>query len=235
VLALVLAWVLRRSLLKGDEAPFVMELPPYRLPTPRGLVLELSERCWLYLRKAGTIILALSILMWAATTYPKPESYQIDADIAAGRVQVVDGAEVKSRRAAEEMHHSFAGRLGRAMAPVIAPLGFDWKIGAGLVGALAAKEVFVAQMGIVYSLGDANEESRELREVLGTDYPPLVGLSLMLFLLISAPCIATVALTRRESGSWKWAGLQFGGLTLVAYAIALCVFQLGTLLGLAGG
>ncbi len=266
-LALLLALLLRRSLLKGDDAPFVMELPPYRLPTLRGLVTKMAERGWLYVQKAGTVILALSILMWAATAFPKLDQHQVDAEAAAGRVQilqiaaaadadpdrqagleaealaaartkapagteVISEAQAASRRAGEALRHSVAGRLGAAMEPVIAPLGFDWKIGVGLVGALAAKEVFVAQMGIVYSLGATDEESSDLRTQLGTDYPPLTGFSLMLFLLIAAPCMATVALTRRESGSWKWAALQFGGLTTVAYLVSLVVFQVGSFLGL---
>ncbi|MBW2524602.1 MAG: ferrous iron transport protein B [Deltaproteobacteria bacterium] len=251
VLALVLALLLRRSVFKGDDAPFVMELPPYRVPTLRGVGMKMLDRGWLYVRKAGTIILGLSILMWVLTAYPKTESFALDEAIAAGQVAVVEdeaperdtqaaqGVEVitaeqaEARRAGEALEKSAAGRIGRALEPVVAPLGFDWKIGTGLIGALAAKEVFVAQMGIVYSLGEADEESFELRSVLRRDYSPLVGLSLMLFLLISAPCIATIALTRRESGSWRWALLQFGGLSAIAYLVALVVFQVGRALGFA--
>ena len=268
VLALLLALLLRRTILKGEDAPFVMELPPYRVPTVRGLLTKMLERGSLYLRKAGTIILALSILMWAATSYPKRDHHAVDDKTKAGQllvvktelpeqataeqrtkltqqalaaarakaptgVEVITSRQAEGRRAAEDLRNSYAGRMGRAMVPIIAPLGYDWKIGVGLVGALAAKEVFVAQMGIVYSIGEATEESTELRQALGRDYSPLAGFSLMMFLLISAPCIATIALTRRESGSWKWAALQFGGLTLVAYLVALIVFQVGSLLGLA--
>ena len=264
ILALVLARFLRSSILKGDQTPFVMELPPYRLPTARAVVTKMAERSWIYLRKAGTVILAISIIMWVLTSYPKPQEATVDKAIAGGTVQLVkidvpsdatdalkekkfaaamelarksasssveliSVVEAEKRRSAEALHYSFAGRLGRAIEPAIRPLGFDWKIGTALLGSFAAKEVFVSQMGIIYSLGEADEDSQDLRTLLGKTYSPLVGFSLMLFLLIATPCMATVAITRRESGSWKWAMLQMGGLTFVAYLISLAFFQIGQL------
>jgi len=228
VLAFVLALLLRKSVLKGEEAPFVMELPPYRLPTLKAMGIKMGERGWLYLRKAGTVILGISILMWFATSYPQKDAYEVDAQLASGAVQLTT-EEAADARTAEDLRHSMAGRIGLAIEPVIRPLGFDWKMGTAMIGAFAAKEVFVAQMGIVYAMGETDEESASLRDTLARDYSPLVGLSLMLFLLISTPCMATVAVTRRESGSWKWALLQLGGLTAVAYLISLVVFQTGRL------
>ena len=229
VLAFLLALLLRKSVLKGEEAPFVMELPPYRLPTLKAVAVKMTERGWLYLRKAGTVILGISILMWTATAYPHKDEYEVDAQLASGAVELSDG-EVANARAAEDLRHSIAGRIGNLIEPVIKPLGFDWKMGTAMIGAFAAKEVFVAQMGIVYSMGETDEDSEGLRETLARDYSPLVGISLMLFLLISAPCMATIAVTRRESGSWKWAMFQLGGLTAVAYVISLVVYQTGRLL-----
>jgi len=228
--ALTLALVLRRTVLRGEDAPFVMELPPYRLPTLKAVLLKMWERSWLYLRKAGTVILGISILMWFITAYPKPESYQVDGDIAAGRVHGLSPEEIKARRASEDLRFSIAGRIGTALEPVVRPLGFDWKVATAMIGAFAAKEVFVAQMGIVYSLGEVNEGSESLRHALRRDYSPLVGLSMMLFLLIGMPCMATFAVTGRESGSMRWALLQFCGLTAIAYLVALVVFQVGRLL-----
>jgi len=259
VLALSLAMILRRTLLKGEEAPFVMELPPYRLPTIKGIVRKMIDRSRIYVRKAGTIILGISIVMWFITAYPKPESYAVDGAVANGTVEVVEfgaGAtdedktqalaealraapegvevltpvEIGQRRSAENLRHSIAGRLGTFIEPVIRPLGFDWKLGTAMVGAFAAKEVFVAQMGIVYSLGETDEASRSLQETLRSEYSPLVAISLMLFLLIATPCMATLVVTRREAGSWKWAWLQFGGLTVIAYVISLMVYQIGRLI-----
>ena len=228
LLAFVLALALRSSVLRGEEAPFVMELPPYRIPTLRAVATRMLERSWLYVRKAGTVILGISILMWFITAYPKKDSYDVDAAVAAGQM-TLSGAEIDDARAAEDLQFSVAGRVGKLIEPVIRPLGFDWKMGTAMIGAFAAKEVFVAQMGIVYAMGETDEESEGLRETLAADYSPLVGLSLMLFLLIAAPCMATVAVTRRESGSWKWALLQVGGLTAVAYVISLAVYQVGRL------
>ena len=133
------------------------------------------------------------------------------------------------RRAAETLEHSVAGHIGHGLEPIFRPLGFDWKILTAMVGAFAAKEVFVAQMGIVYSIADADKGSESLRRTLARDYTPLVGLSMILFLLIATPCMATVAVTRRESGKWRYALLQLGGLTGIAYALSLIVYQVGHL------
>ena len=226
LLALVLALLLRRSVLRGEDAPFVMELPPYRLPTLRAVIQKMTERAWLYLRKAGTVILGISILMWFVTAYPKKDVYDVDALVDAGEVTMTE-VEQANARAAEDLRHSLAGRIGTWMEPVIRPLGFDYRMGTAMIGAFAAKEVFVAQMGIVYSMGETDEDSEGLRETLARDYSPLTGLSLMLFLLVAAPCMATVAVTRRESGSWKWALLQLVGLTTVAYLVSLVTYQVG--------
>jgi len=209
VLALLLALLLRRTVLKGEDAPFVMELPPYRLPTARAVVVKMTERSWLYLRKAGTVILAISILMWLITSYPKAPG-----------------------GGAASLERSVAGRVGRAMEPALGPLGLDWKVGTALIGAFAAKEVFVAQLGIIYSVGetDTDRGAERLRQKLRRDYTPLSAMSLMLFLLIATPCMATLAVTRRESGSWRWALLQIGGLTLLGYGVALVFYQTGRLL-----
>ena len=229
MLALCLALLLRRTVLRGDDAPFVMELPPYRMPTARSVIVKMVERAWLYLRKAGTTILAISIVLWVATSYPKASRYQVDEDMHSGKVDNLPMAEIAIKRANEDLQASVAGRVGRFLEPAFAPIGFDWKIVTGMIGAFAAKEVFVSQMGIVYSIANPDEEvgADGLRAKLARDYSPVVGLSLMLFLLVATPCMATLAVTRRESGRWRWALLQFGGLTVVAYILALLVYQVG--------
>lgn len=229
VLAFLLALLLRRTVLKGDDAPFVMELPPYRLPTVRAVMNRMVERAWLYLQKAGTIILAVSILMWAITSYPKKDHFEVDAQMQAGQVNLTQ-EEIDHSRASEALTYSVAGRIGHVMEPIIRPMGFDWKIGIGLIGAFVAKEVFVAQMGVLYSLGSSVDESNvSLQEKLRNAYSSRVGFSLMLFLLIGTPCMATFAITRRESGGWKWAILQFGGLTAVAYILSSLFFNISGL------
>ena len=160
------------------------------------------------------MILGVSILLWALSSFPKMDAGTLDADPAVA--------------AQQQMNHSVAGRIGHAMEPAIGLMGFDWKIGTALIGAFAAKEVFVAQMSIVYSIGDVDETSDTLRDKLRRVYSPLVAFCIMLFALISSPCIATVAITKRESNSWRWAVIQFWGLTLLAFLLTVAVFQVGT-------
>jgi len=230
LLALGLARLLRGTVLRGEPTPFVMELPPYRVPPLRSVVLRMSERAGVYLRKAGTVILGISILLWAATTYPQPDAFAVDARLAAGdpAVAQLSAEQLDGMRAAEALESSLAGRVGRALEPAFQPLGFDWRLVTASIGAFAAKEVFVSQLSIVYALGGEGDAG-DLRSMLRADYTPLVAMSLVLFLLIGTPCMATVAVTRRESGRWSWALLQFGGLTALAYLIALVVYQAGSL------
>ncbi len=229
VLALTAARLLRRSLFRGETTPFLMELPPYRMPTAGSLVAQMWIRSWLYLKKAGTVILGVSIILWVLTSYPKPP---VGYTPAAETVALAGEASPVEVEAAAALSYSVAGRVGRAMEPVLAPMGFDWRIGTALIGAFAAKEVFVAQMGIVFAVGDADENTDALRFRLRDAYTPLVGFCIMLFALIATPCMATVAVTRQESGSLRWALIQFWGLTLLAWLLTILVYQGGRLLGL---
>jgi len=150
----------------------------------------------------------------------------------ADSLQAIQLSALDNLQAEESVEYSAAGRLGKFIEPVIAPMGFDWRIGTSLVGAFAAKEVFVSTLGVVYSVGDADEESESLRSKLKKNYDPLIAFCIMLFSLISAPCMATIAVTKRESNSWKWAMFQLVGLTLLAYFITVAVYQIGRLAGL---
>lgn len=240
LLAVAGAKLLRSTLLKGESVPFVMELPPYRMPTLKGVLIHMWERGWLYLKKAGTIILGISILLWAMTTFPglsDEESARFEAlreEVAAGPETAEERQELLASLEGDEaqavLGSSIAGRVGHALAPLLEPMGFDWRIGTALIGAFAAKEVFVAQMGIVYSLGETDEGSQSLREKLRENYAPLTGFCIMLFCLVSAPCMATIAVMKRESNSWGWALFQLAGLTLLAYVLTVAVFQAGSLL-----
>jgi len=371
VLAVLMAKLLRNTLFRGESAAFVMELPLYRTPTLKGLLIHMWEGGWLYLRKAGTIILCIAIIMWAMTSYPKKAVFNRDFEAEADRseavylseVKKINGAlelpdesdllvdamraeramtakqdkfyehdpgfaeaakekeaviEVLSRfengdvlmdflkvrdeisrvradfraavgkddlkegspdyadlsrerdtalrrmemthpdsyaaairyldqieapsrekrgeraraKKAEELSYSVAGRIGQALEPLLQPMGFDWRIGTALIGAFAAKEVFVAQLGIVFSMGEVDEQSESLRKELRFHYSPLVAFCIMLYILISMPCMATVVITAKESGSWKWALLQLGGLTVLAYVLTVLVFQTGRLAGI---
>ena len=218
-LAIVLAKVLRSTLFKGEVAPFVMELPPYRMPTLKGTLIHMWERGWLFLRKAGTIIVGISVLLWAMTSYPKPPE---------SRLRDLDENQARN----VELSHSLAGRIGHLLEPVMRPIGFDWKTSTAMIGAFAAKEVFVAQLGIVHSLGETDQQSEPLRDVLRREYTPLQAFCIMLFCLVSVPCMVTIATTWKETGSWKWPLLQLAGLTLLAYVVTLIVYQVGGLLGI---
>ena len=217
VLAIICIKVLRLTIFRGETIPFVMELPPYRMPTLKSVCIHMWQRGWLYLRKAGTIILAISIILWAASSYPKPTQNSL-----------VNLTAEQARQ--KRLEHSIIGRLGRAIEPALKPLGFDWKIGTALIGATAAKEVFVSQLAIVYAVSSSKEGSQTLREKLQADYTPLTGFCIMLFCLISTPCMATVVMTRQETNSWFWALFQFFGLTALAYVVTFIVYQFGSLI-----
>jgi len=218
VIAVICAKLLRITVFKGETTPFVMELPPYRIPTIKAVIIHMWQRGWLYLRKAGTVILGISIILWVAASFPKPNPSSLT------------GLSIEEARQ-KQLRYSTIGRLGRAIEPVIKPLGFDWKIGTALIGATAAKEVFVSQLGIVYAVSGGGQSSQTLREKLQQNYTPLTGFCVMLFCLISAPCMATIAITRQETNSWRWALFQFVGLTVLAYIVTLIVYQLGSIIG----
>lgn len=235
LLAVGLAKLLRISVLKGEATPFVMELPPYKVPTPLALLQTIRLRCWLYLRKAGTLILGFSILLWALASWPRPDADPAQAALAlelAASGRTVELAALENGQAEHDLEHSLLGRLGRGIEPVMAPMGFDWRISTAMLGAFAAKELFVAQLGVVFSLGEADSGSESLRAALRARYTPLIGFCVMLFALIATPCMATFAVTRRESGGLKWAFFQLGGLTALAWLLTTAVYQIGRLAGL---
>ena len=228
VLAIICIKVLRLTVFKGETTPFVMELPPYRMPTLKSVCIHMWHRGWMYLRKAGTIILAISIILWVAMSYPKPS-----------RESLAGLSHEQARQV--RLEHSVVGRLGKAIEPALKPLGFDWKIGTALIGATAAKEVFVSQLAIVHAVGSHEAGAVEgadepggggqtLRQKLQANYTSLTGFCIMLFCLIATPCVATVAMTKQETRSWSWALFQFFGLTALAYAVTFIVYQVGSLI-----
>ncbi len=226
--ALSTAFVLKKTLLPGEAAPLVMELPQYRLPSLRNAWFTMVDRGTVFLRQAGTTILLISVVLWTLATYPKlPESRQF-AD--------------EQQQAQAALEHSFAGRAGQLIEPVFAPLGFDWKIDIGIVTSFAAREVLVSTLSIVYGLGEAGvddnaglvETLRRQRHPDGTlVFSDATGLSLLVFFVLAMQCLPTQVVTRRETGSWKWAIFQFVYMTLLAYVSALLVYQTLAALGYA--
>lgn len=243
VAALLAARVLRSTLIRGAATPFVMELPPYRMPTLRGLCLHTWERAWQYVKKAGTVILAISILLWAAMTFPGPSEEQaarFEARRAAVEARTWDSdaakekalAAVDNAEAQDALRDSVAGRVGMALEPVLAPAGFDWRTNIALLGGFAAKEVIVSTLGTAYSLGEIDpEDSTGLSEQLASDpaWSKWTAMSLIAFVLLYAPCFVTVAVIGREIG-WKWAAFSVVFNTLLAYAVSVTIYQVGTAL-----
>lgn len=229
--ALGMAAVFKKTLMKGRARPMIMELPPYRLPSPRSLGLSVWHRAGMFLRKAGTVILSLSIVLWALATYPKSHPAPGTPANAAQEQQLAG---------------STLGRVGHAIEPAVRPLGYDWKIGVGIVSSFAAREVFVSTMGTIYGIGSADETSGALREKLQAErnpqtglpaYTPLVAVGLMVFYVYAMMCMSTVAVVMRETGGgWtglKWASFQFAYMLVLAYAAAFLVYHGGKLLGFA--
>ncbi len=224
VTALLVALVLKRTILKGPTPTFILELPPYRLPRLGPSIQSMWSRSRVFLTEAGTIILAMSVVLWALAYFPRASA----ADIEAG--------------SGVQLRQSYMGRIGRVIEPVIEPLGFDWKIGVGLASSFAAREVFIATMGVVYGVGDeVDEKSATLREeVASAKWPdgrkvftPLVGVSLMVFYVLACQCMSTIAVVRKETGNWGWPVFMFTYMTVLAYVASLVVYQGGRLLGLA--
>jgi ferrous iron transport protein B len=217
--AFVMAGLLKKTLLRSETPMLLLELPPYRAPVLRGIVQRMWERAVIFIRRAGTVILALSIILWALLHYPKPATPEPTPS--------------------EVLAHSIGGRMGQAIEPVIIPLGYDWKIGIGLVASFAAREVFVSTMGQIYNIEDADEENEDLRTQMrderradGTPvFTPLVCLSIMVFYVLAMQCISTVAIVRRETNSWRWPLFQIAYMTVLAWVGAFVIYQGGQLLG----
>jgi ferrous iron transport protein B len=241
--ALAAAWVLGRTVkpLKAKRLPFVIELPPYRVPRARDLVRMMWSKTRVFLTEAGTVILACTVALWALLYFPRT----LPADAPDYRTQIAvatsagDDAAVKRLEGERDgllLERSYGARLGKAIEPAIAPLGFDWKIGVGIVGAFAAREVFVATMGVIHGVGD--DETR-LRDKLHDErdakgrvvYTPLVGLSLMVFFALACQCMSTLAVVKRETRGYRWPLFMLVYMTGLAWVASFVVYQGGKLLG----
>jgi ferrous iron transport protein B len=217
LLALLMARLFSKFLLVGPSRPFVMELPPYRWPTLKGTAVHMWDRGWMYVKKAGTTILAMSICMWFLLSHP---------------VLPPDPSLTRQQHAQAAIEHSYAGRLGRVLEPALRPVGFDYRIATALVAGLAAKEIVVSTMATVHSLGDSDENSLELREALRRDraLDPLVALTLMVFVLIYIPCASTIAAIYKETCSWRWTGFAVVYTCALAWVVSFIVYQVGRLI-----
>lgn len=206
LLAVIMARIFSKFLVKGEDSPFVMELPPYRMPTSKSIMRHTWEKGAQYLKKMGGIIMIASIIIWFLGYYPQHDAYE---------------------SVAEQQENSYIGQIGKAIEPVIKPLGFDWKLGIGLISGVGAKELVVSTLGVLYT-NEGDVENVNLSNRI--PITPLVALAYMLFVLIYFPCIATFAAIKQESGSWKWAIFTAGYTTGLAWLVAFTVFQIGSLI-----
>jgi len=242
LMAIIMAKVLRATRFKGMSDPFVMELPPYRIPTLKGILIHTWERTWMYVKKAGTVILAISVLMWILFTFPLiGDNYSADYEAQITEIEqsyqsgVIDQEEldekvaaIEGRMAGERLGYSAAGRIGHFLEPVFKLIGFDWKMTVATISGIAAKEVIVSTIGTLYSIEEADGQSDTLKTALSKNYPPLVGYNFMLFTLLYFPCLTAMVIFRREAGT-KEMLFQVGYTLLLAWVVSFLVYQIGIL------
>jgi ferrous iron transport protein B len=247
VVAVGVAWALKKTILRGETPPFVMELPGYKLPALRTVAYRMTERGWAFLARAGTVIFAVTILVWAASYYPRSEA-RVAADIAAQRAAITEAAEIAAFDSPENLarleaslhqRYSFLGRAGQWIEPAVRPLGWDWRIGCAAIASFPAREVVMGVLGVLYNSGpdvdvgaesDQNRLRDRLRAARWDDtgeqvYNLAVALSIMVFFALCAQCAATLAVIRRETNSWRWPIFTFAYMTSLAYVAALVTYQ----------
>ncbi len=245
IFALLVAKLLRSSIVKGEATPFVMELPPYRMPTLFSVLLHCWERAWMYIKKAGTVLLAISVIIWAAMTFPElPEDRAEPFEQKIAALEEKAGALAKDsdeRKALEEeiaglndelgeekLLYSVAGRLGKWIEPATRPAGFDWRTDIALLAGVAAKEAVVSTMGTAWALGEQDPDDAEpLAERLKADpgWSQATALALMLFVLLYSPCFVALVVIRQEAGSWGWVAFSILFNTAMAYGVAVFIYQ----------
>jgi ferrous iron transport protein B len=253
VLSMLTGRLFRSTLLKGADAPFVMELPPYRVPMLSSLLIHMWDRSKIFLKRMGGVILVGSIVIWVLTAFPRHEQYatgdttemnNLLANFEARRAIADESERLRLEKEkedavsallraqqSEQTEYSLMGRIGKALAPVFAPLGIDWRGGVALLSGFVAKEIVVSTLGVLHAV-DADEKSEALRTALRTSgMTPLSALSMMVFVLLYLPCLATVTTIRRETGSYKWMAFSILYSTSIAWLMAFCVYQVGKLLG----
>jgi ferrous iron transport protein B len=233
------AWVFKRSLLKHAPASFIMELPSYKLPQAQQVVREVYRKSASFVMNAGSTILAFSVVLWALAYYPRqPRDAAPSFAVQTFPAPVSESGHTDDPFARRQQEFSFAGRIGHFMEPVIKPLGFDWKMGVGLLGAFAARETFISTMGVTYAI-DAESDSQSLADAMLRDrkangesvWTPLVALSLLVWFVLALQCMSTVAIARRETGGWYWPMVMLLYMNVLAYVMSLIVYQSGLVLG----
>jgi ferrous iron transport protein B len=261
------AFLFKRVIFRGEPEPFVLELPPYRLPALRNVAWTVHQRAKSFLMRAGSTILAITVLLWVLMNFPRhPEIQAHYAELRAGignresgigesgsaldsrssipdpRSPNADHVQLAVQERSELLRASYAGRIGHLIEPVVRPLGFDWKIGIGLVASFAAREVLVSTLGVIYSIDEdvAGDQPATVGEAMRADtwpdgrpiFTPLVGFSILVFFVLACQCMSTLAVVHRETNSLRWPLFMFTYMTSLAYLASFLVYQVGHLLGL---
>jgi ferrous iron transport protein B len=217
VAAYCMAWLFKKTILRGASPAFFLEMPPYHKPSPRTVLLAMLERAYLFVRRAGTVILSVSIVLWFLTSYPKAPV---------------------GTPPAQQLNYSMAGRMGHAIEPAIKPLGFDWRIGVSLVSSFVAREVFVSSMGTIYGVGDRSSDPQEVTATLAQKlrndpgFSPLLAICIMVYYVLAMQCLSTIAVVKRETNGWGWPMFMIGYMTALAWIVTFAVFHIGTALHL---
>lgn len=240
--AIPVAWILKKTLLRGQPTPFLLELPSYKIPDVGTVGMRIYQSARHFLERAGTLILAATIVMWALAYFPRSETiaahYESERERLAGASEeILD--DLRAKEAGDMLKQSFLGRMGHAVEPVVEPLGWDWRIGMAALASFPAREVIVAVLGTIYSLGEVDEESVSLRDALRSAtwsdgrkvFNIPVALSIMVFFALCAQCVSTLAVIQRETGAWRWPVLTFVYMTVLAYIGAYVTYRLGMALG----
>jgi ferrous iron transport protein B len=242
--ALVMALIFKKSLLKGPTKPLLIELPHYRIPSLRNAFVLMLDRAWVFIKTAGSVILVISLVLWALATYPKTELADLPHEAQQRFAQLEaagDAAAADALLQQAQLQHSFAGRIGAFVQPIFAPLGFDWKMSIGVVSSFAAREVIVSTLAVLYGVGEAADENTDslyqsLRSSTHPDGTPVFTtaacLSLLVFYVLAMQCLPTQAVTRRETGTWKWPAFQLVYMSLLAYTAALIMYQTANWFGI---
>lgn len=244
IVAIPIAWIVKKTLLKGETTPFILELPSYKIPDARTVLMRVYQSAKHFLERAGTLILAATIVMWALAYFPRSEALLAEQD-QARETLVSQGASqeeldnLEAKLAGDLIEQSYLGRMGKAIEPAVKPLGWDWRIGMATLASFPAREVIVAVLGTIYSLGDVDEGSASLREALQNAqwsdgsrvFSIPVALSIMVFFALCAQCVSTLAVIQRETQSWRWPLVSFGYMTGLAYVCAFLTYRIGMLAG----
>ncbi len=231
IAAFCMAWVFKKTLLRGEPQPLLIELPDYRLPSLRTALWTAFDRGMLFLRQVAGVILLIIVVLWALATFPQMEIGQLSEE-QVHQLQALEAVgeadEAENLFAVWQLEHSMAGRLGQTLQPLFAPLGFDWQITVGVLASFAAREVIAATLAVLQGMGEeGGEDLKGVAERLRDAVDPAAGLSLLVFFVLAMQCLPTQVVTRRETGSWKWAVLQFAYMTVLAYTAAWITYQVG--------